>query len=447
MTSVWQIRLKKFVLMTFVLFLISGGNALANTSKNYKAAVLIEANSGKVLYEYNKDKILGQASITKVMTYYIFRDFIEENSISQSTKVKINLPLNALYPDGGGIGLKNGDTITIKELNETLLVKSANDSALVIADFYKSRTKKDFVGEMNKKAKSLGMKNTYYINPHGLTDKKNNKYNYTTAYETALLVNSVIKKYPDSLKITSKKSCTYGNKTLKTTNNLLSTRPTVDGFKTGYTTISGYCLASTEDLTATNGSGKPFRLIAVVLGSSSSNLRDREIVNLLEYGKKNFMNNNFGGLAETKTLGNARAKISHLTKSLKTNYLGLKNQGTWEIYIKQARDLINKIPSLEKKERDSLIVEVNKSEALVKGLSRINQVEKSMEINAKVMRNVPTWEQYLELAKIDLAKVDQNTFSSEYKQLIDRSNICQEVVNSIKADNINGQTSLEKGAI
>lgn len=431
MISTWRMMFKKFAFIMCVLFLISGGTALANTSKNYKAAVLIEANSGKVLYEYSKDKVLGQASVTKVMTYYVFRDFIEENSISQSTRVKINLPSNALYPDGGGIGLKNGNTITIRELNETLLVRSANDSALVIADFYKSRTKKDFVSEMNKKAKSLGMKNTYYINPHGLTDKKNNKYNYTTAYETALLVNSVIKKYPDSLKITSKKSCTYGNQTLKSTNNLLSVRPTVDGFKTGYTTIAGYCLASTEDLTTTNGSGKPFRLIAVVLGSSSSSVRERESVNLLEYGKKNFMNNHFGGLAETISLGNARAKVSHLTKSLKTNYLGLKNQGTWELYIKQSRDLINKIPNLEKKERDSLTVEVNKSEALVKGLSRINQVEKSMEVNAKVMRNVPQWEQYLELAKIDLEKVDQGIFSSEYKKLINRLNVCQEIVNSM----------------
>lgn len=124
--------------------------------------------------------------------------------------------------------------------------------------------------------------------------------------------------------------------------------------------------------------------------------------------------------AASSTLTEAKAVMSHLSKSIHTNYLGLKNQGTWELYIKQIRNLINKLPSSEKAEGNKLTVEVNKAANLVMAVARINQVEKSMEVNTPRIGNVITWNNYLVLGEQDLAKVDKTEFSKEIKNLQDR---------------------------
>ncbi len=145
--------------------------------------------------------------------------------------------------------------------------------------------------------------------------------------------------------------------------------------------------------------------------------------------------------AESKALGDAKAKISHLTKSLKTNYLGIKNQATWELYIKEARGLIEKIPNYEKYQKDALTVEVDKDEALVKGLARINHVEKSIAPKSEGgygnhlgIKNAETWREYLRLAKIDLEKVDKSIFKKQYDELISRMNNVDKVVQKIEDD-------------
>ncbi len=143
--------------------------------------------------------------------------------------------------------------------------------------------------------------------------------------------------------------------------------------------------------------------------------------------------------AESKALRDAKAKISHLTNSLKTNYLGIKNQATWELYIKQARELIKKIPNSEKSQRNALTVEVNKDEALVNALSRINQVEKSITPKSEGgygnylgIKNAETWREYLRLAESDLEKVDKTIFQKQYDELIGRKNKVSEIVKKIE---------------
>ena len=143
--------------------------------------------------------------------------------------------------------------------------------------------------------------------------------------------------------------------------------------------------------------------------------------------------------SESTALKNAKAKISHLTYSLKNNYLGIKNQGTWEMYIRQARDLISKIPSSEKVEKDKLTQELNRDEALVKALSRINQVEKSIAPKSEGgygnylgIKNAETWREYLRLASIDLEKVDKVVFKKQYDELKSRMNKVSLVVREIE---------------
>lgn len=142
--------------------------------------------------------------------------------------------------------------------------------------------------------------------------------------------------------------------------------------------------------------------------------------------------------SESKSVKDARAKISHITYSLKTNYLGLKNQGQWEVYIKEARELISKISSKESNIAKELGTEVNRDEALVKALARINQVEKSMTPkeeggygNALIPKNVPQWQEYIRLANIDLEKVDKNLFKDQYNELIKRRDIVNKKLDEI----------------
>lgn len=138
--------------------------------------------------------------------------------------------------------------------------------------------------------------------------------------------------------------------------------------------------------------------------------------------------------AESKALKDAKAKISHLTWSLKNNYLGIKNQGTWELYVKQARDLIDKISSSEKKQADALTDEVNRDSAMIQGLARINKVEKSIETNYNGIKNSRQWREYLELAEIDLAKVNKVEFKKQYAELVERKSVCTKIVDKIEAD-------------
>lgn len=124
--------------------------------------------------------------------------------------------------------------------------------------------------------------------------------------------------------------------------------------------------------------------------------------------------------AASKTLTTVNAKLAHLNTSLHKNYLGIKNQAQWQAYINEIRSLVTKLPSNEKAQAQKITESVNKAESLVRALSRINQVEKSMDQNAKIIKNVKQWDIYLELADRDLARVDKNEFAKEITELTNR---------------------------
>lgn len=127
----------------------------------------------------------------------------------------------------------------------------------------------------------------------------------------------------------------------------------------------------------------------------------------------------------------AKSHISHLYNSLHNNYLGIKNQGQWQSYIKKIRGIIASIPSSEKSEKDKFTAMVNSAEALVNGVSRINQVEKSIASNTPRMGNVRQWDFYLALGDQDLSKVDMEEFSAEVQKLEARLSDCYDKVNQV----------------
>ncbi|MEG2892662.1 MAG: hypothetical protein RR840_04770, partial [Clostridium sp.] len=116
---------------------------------------------------------------------------------------------------------------------------------------------------------------------------------------------------------------------------------------------------------------------------------------------------------------NLEAKVSHITSSLKKNYLGLKNVGQWQQYIKEARTLLSKLPNGSTKTKYTDVI--NRAEALVNAAARVNQVERSMTSNTHSMKNIDTWETYVNLAKKDLAKVDLKEYKKQYEQLVERT--------------------------
>jgi serine-type D-Ala-D-Ala carboxypeptidase (penicillin-binding protein 5/6) len=287
----WSGKVRKIVIIIFSLLitLFSSSSKVHAENREYKAAVLIEVNSEKILYEYRKDEVLPQASITKLMTYYVLRDFLEQNSIENSYKVNVSIDMNKIPFDGSKINIKNGEVITMKELLESLLIVSANDSALQLETMFNQKTETNIVERMNQKVKEIGLQKSFYLNTTGLTENNQN-YNRTTAYETAVLASRIIKEYPDVLKITSKIKFNYKGLEFPNTNKVMAINTKVDGLKTGHTDVAGYCLVATEDLSTSNGKGQPLRLVAVVFGCKSESDRVKETLKLLKIGEDNFLN-------------------------------------------------------------------------------------------------------------------------------------------------------------
>ena len=237
-----------------------------------KSCVLMEASTGTVLYESNKDERLPPASVTKVMTMLLILEAVESGRISFSDKVAASE--RAASMGGTQIYLEPGEVMTVDELFKSVAVPSANDAAVALAE-YVAGTEDEFVRQMNERAAMLGMLNTNFTNCTGLFDDSNH---FTTAYDLAiatkeLLTHPVIHEYT-TIWTDSLRNGTFG---LANTNKMLRTYQGMNGMKTGYTQLAGHCLSGTAER---NG----MTLIAVVLGGTSSKDRFADVASMLDYG-------------------------------------------------------------------------------------------------------------------------------------------------------------------
>lgn len=205
-----------------------------------KSAVLIEKESGRVLFEINKDEPLPMASTTKIMTALIA---LEEGNIDEYFTVNSG----AIKVEGSSMGLKEGDKVTLRILAAGMLLSSGNDAANAAAVKIKGSVE-DFVSLMNKRAKEMGLESTSFETPSGL-DGENH---FSTAYEMAVIAQNALKN-PDFAAICGKKSIAaeFGNppysRTLINHNRLLKTLKGATGIKTGFTKKSGRCLVSSAE--------------------------------------------------------------------------------------------------------------------------------------------------------------------------------------------------------
>lgn len=205
------------------------------------SAILMDAASGKILYEKEPNKELAPASVTKLMTLLVAADAVTTGRVKLTDKVMASE--NASKLGGSQIYLEPGETFSLEEMLISIAVGSANDSCVAVAEHI-SGTHEAFVEEMNKKAQELGLKNTHFANAYGLPAEGH----YTSAYDLAVIARAALD-YPLVRKLTVMKEYDLrdGKFKLWNTNKLLWWYPGTDGFKTGWTNEAKYCLASTVE--------------------------------------------------------------------------------------------------------------------------------------------------------------------------------------------------------
>jgi len=232
-----------------------------------RAAMVMDFGTGAVLHEQNPDLRIPPASITKIMTMYLVFEDMEAGRLRPTDRVKISA--RAAATGGSSMRLRAGETVTIRELLDGMAVASGNDACIAIAEHLGGVD--PFVARMNRKARELGMSSTTFENPNGLPAPGQ----FTTARDMMKLSVSYLRRFPQSLGHHSKTAMRHGNSTRYNSNKLLQNCDGVDGIKTGWVAASGY------NIVATSKRGNT-RIIAVVLGGRSWQVRNRETQKILE---------------------------------------------------------------------------------------------------------------------------------------------------------------------
>lgn len=246
-----------------------------------KSWLLLDSTSGQVIASQDPHMRIEPASLTKVMTAYVVFGALRDKRITLDQMV--NVSTRAWKVDGGSskMFLDPRVPVSISDLLHGLMVQSGNDAAVALAEAV-AGDEGTFVALMNREAQRMGLKGTRFANPHGLPDANN----YSTAADLSTLAANVIADFPEFYKIDSVKKFTYNKITQQNRNRLLWLDPSVDGMKTGHTESSGYSMIASAR--RANGATGQRRLIAVVLGTSSDNVRTQESQKLLNWGFQNF---------------------------------------------------------------------------------------------------------------------------------------------------------------
>lgn len=265
------------VFISCVLLFVSSLSALAISDEEITApsAVLMEAKTGKILYEKNSHEIRACASITKVMTLILIMEAIDSGEISLDDNVTASAHASSM--GGSDIWLEEGEVMSVNDLIKATVVASANDAAVALAE-YVAGSEDTFVDNMNAKAKALNMNDTVFKNCNGLDEEGH----LTSAHDVALMSRELIKHkiiynytsiWMDNLR--------NGKTQIVNTNKLLKSYNGITGLKTGTTNEAGSCISATAKR-------NDLELISVVLGSKTGKDRFRDAALLLDYGFANF---------------------------------------------------------------------------------------------------------------------------------------------------------------
>lgn len=271
--------LRLTLLASVFFFTISSVFSIPTISKDpYIGAIVVDADSGKILFEDNAEAKAYPASVLKLMDLLVILEKIKEGYVKLDEKITVNAEASKI--GGSQVYLKEGEVFTVQELLYALMIQSANDAATALA-IHIAGSKEGFIELMNEKAKELGMNNTVFNSIHGLPPSKGQEPDITTPKDIAILCRELLQ-HPETLTYTSifKKGFRNDTFTMQNHNHLLTSYDGCDGLKTGYYRSAGYSIAATAKR-------KEARVIAVVLGSVNKKIRDRKAAELLSKG---FMN-------------------------------------------------------------------------------------------------------------------------------------------------------------
>ena len=241
------------------------------------SAVLMEAETGKILYANNENQSLPPASVTKIMTLLLIMEAIEQKKIDYTDMVSASE--HACSMGGSQIFLEPGEQMSVDDLLKSVVIASANDAAVTLAE-YVAGTEESFVEMMNSKAAELGMKNTHFENTNGLDDTTQN--HVTSAKDIAIMSRELIK-YPRITEYSSiwMDTIRNGEFGLTNTNRLIRFYKGATGLKTGSTAKAGFCVSATAERDG-------MTLIAVIMGAPGRDQRNRSATALLNYGFSNY---------------------------------------------------------------------------------------------------------------------------------------------------------------
>jgi serine-type D-Ala-D-Ala carboxypeptidase (penicillin-binding protein 5/6) len=271
---------KVLLIIQLLLFLMIG---LASTSLAEGVAlkiespsvILLEPESGEVLYQVNSEQKLPPASVTKLMVMLLVLEAIDKRQIKMTDTVTASP--EACKMGGSQIWLEPGEQMTVAELLKAICIVSANDASYALAE-HLAGSEENFIALMNKKADAIGLKNTHYVNTTGLEPSSGGPGNITSAKDMANLAREVIQ-HPIVFRSTGVwiDSLRGGKSFLRNTNNLVRFYQGCDGLKTGFTNQAGFCLVATAKR-------QGVRLVAVVMKAPTSQIRSRDVSKLFNYG-------------------------------------------------------------------------------------------------------------------------------------------------------------------
>jgi len=246
---------------------------------NAKSAIMIEASTGEILFQKNKDEKLAPASMTKMMSMLLIMEEIENGNLKWNEMITTSEKASSM--GGSQIFLKVGEKMTVEDLLKGVAIASGNDAVVALAERV-SGSEEQFVKRMNIRAKDLGLKNTNFINATGLTGDNH----YSSAYDMSLIAKELVKHekileftstYEDYLRKDTKSPFWLVN-----TNRLVRFKEGVDGLKTGFTDEAGYCLTATMKK-------DNMRLITVVMKEENTSKRSADTTKMLDYGFNIYM--------------------------------------------------------------------------------------------------------------------------------------------------------------
>lgn len=271
-----------------------------NLAENAKSAILIEASTGEIMYQKNANERLAPASMTKIMSLILIMENIENGNLKWNDIVVVSK--NASSMGGSQIFLETNEMMTVEDLVKGICIASGNDATVALAEKI-AGTEKAFVKLMNDKAKSLGLKNTNFMNSTGLDAEGH----YSSAYDMSIMARELVRHekilefssiYEDYLRKNTAKKFWLVN-----TNRLVKFYSYIDGLKTGYTGNAGYCLTAT-------GMKNDMRLISVVMGEENTDNRTTDTLAMLDYGFNMYSIDKV--VNKDKSLGNVRVNLGDI---------------------------------------------------------------------------------------------------------------------------------------